>query len=202
MKKVLSLFLAIVLSFALLPTAAFAAGSPVVDSGSLESAITRAYRSYYGVFASDDGKDVYASRKWVTPAEYSAISTAVGTAETVLTTATTQEELDAALEALNTAIALLESQKKQGLKPVPTVKEVGDAIAALPESEPDAGELYSAFQLFKNMLPKEQLKLPLPYKAVDKDISVNLGRERKTLRRDAFILIVCIYSGSTMPTKL
>ena len=161
MKKVLSLCLAIVLSFALLPTAAFAVGSPVVDSGSLNIAIHNGHSSLRAVEVSEDGTGVYTSRKWITPVQRDAAFAVLVAAEAVLATATTQEELDAALAQVNTAIALLESQKKPGLKPLPTIKAVTDAISAISESDPNFSEVSDAFQLFKAMAPKEQLKLPL-----------------------------------------
>ena len=86
-------------------------GDESVDTKSLEAAITEAKSLLNNTTVSEDGSGVSAGAYWATNAEKNTLNTAITTAEGVLNTAKTQDDIDSATNVLRTAIDLFKTQR-------------------------------------------------------------------------------------------
>jgi len=92
-----------------------------VDPQPLADAIAAAQASEEGVETSDDGSDTAKDKQWTTAGEKQALEDAVATAQEVLRKeAATQNDVDAATQAVESAIQAYNSAKKNGTKSDPT----------------------------------------------------------------------------------
>ena len=95
------------------------------DSSALNAAIAGAPGKWDGIHESADGSDVYLDEKWATPEAFAALQAAIEDAQTVADDVrATQDQVDAAVVALNDAAADFESSCSYGSK----LLDFGEAV--------------------------------------------------------------------------
>ncbi|MBN7774085.1 S-layer homology domain-containing protein [Clostridium aminobutyricum] len=87
-----------------------------MDTSAIDTAITRANNAKSGVVVSNDGSEYFSTVYWVTQAQMNALNSAISTATSAKSTATTTAQVQNAVTALDTATAAFTSSKKPGIK--------------------------------------------------------------------------------------
>lgn len=86
------------------------------DKDALKAAIADAQTLLDSIVASDDGKDVLDTQKWVTKEEHSSFGTLISSANKINTDKASKAEMKAMTQSLRDAIKEIEGNAKQGLK--------------------------------------------------------------------------------------
>ncbi|MDD2427186.1 MAG: InlB B-repeat-containing protein [Eubacteriales bacterium] len=95
-------------------------GPKTVDKSALMSAVSSANQNLSSTSTSTNGSDVYTNNMWVTSAVKSAYADAIAKAQAVVDdTDATQEEVDAAVAALNEAASAFNGAKRNGTRALP-----------------------------------------------------------------------------------
>ncbi|NLM53284.1 MAG: hypothetical protein GX197_10760, partial [Firmicutes bacterium] len=102
--------------------------NPVVEAGldtmGIDLAIQEAEAAKADVIVSEDGRDVPADAYWVTPEEMQALEEAISAALAAKATAATQQEIDAAIQALEKALADFNSAIKADYEAIDTMDDL------------------------------------------------------------------------------